>query len=114
MVFFKGSQMKSKFKKSSLLVSINESLTINIGPEEIANSRTKRILGLAFDRKPEFETRMKQASNKIHTLIRITPLMSVSKRKSRFETRYVRFEYFGRQSLIYISQIIQEQVPRYI
>ena len=75
MAFFKVSEMKNIFKKSRLLMSINEPVTINIGLEEIANSRTERILGLMFDRKLELETCIKQASNKKHTLTRIGYLL---------------------------------------
>lgn len=67
----KVSQMKNISKKSRLLMSINEPVTINIGLEEIGNIRTEKILGLMFDRKLELETCIKQVSNKKQTLTRI-------------------------------------------
>ena len=67
-------------------MSVNVSITITIGPEEISNRTNEKLLGVTFDREFEFEIYAngfcETVSNKMHALAGIAPFMSLSKTKS--------------------------------
>ena len=79
-------QMIGNPEKSQLIVnSKNESLSISVGDKEIFNSANAKILGITFDNHLTFDTHIKnickKAGQKVSALSRISPFMSLPKRK---------------------------------
>ena len=77
--------MKSNADKCHLLVSTNETVKIQVGNYNIANSKCEKLLGINFDHNLNFDKHLselcKKASRKINALSRITPYMNVSKKR---------------------------------
>ena len=82
--WFDDNLMKSNVK-CHLLVSTNETVKIQVGNYNIANSKCEKLLGINFDHKLNFDKHLselcKKASRKINALSRITPYMNVSKKR---------------------------------
>ena len=68
-----------------LLSEIGEDLTISIGGKDFSNGVNEKILGVYFDNKLNFKTHItklcKKASQKLHTLARLSNLMSCVQKK---------------------------------
>ena len=81
--WFVNNQMKANHDKCHLLMSI--SMSIKIKNYIIKNSDNEKILGVTVDADLNFnchqENILKKASKKAHVLGRITPYMSIPKRK---------------------------------
>ena len=78
--------MKPNPEKWHLVLSdTNENMVINIANDKIANSSYKKILGIHFDNKLNFNTHVtklcKRAGQKLHALARISHFMSLKKKK---------------------------------
>ena len=83
--WFDDNLMKSNADKCHLLVSTNETVKIQVGNYNIANSKCEKLLGINFDHNLNFDKHLselcKKASRKINALSRITPYMNVSKKR---------------------------------
>ena len=83
--WFDDNLMKSNADKCNLLVSTNETVKIQVGNYNIANSKCEKLLGINFDHNMNFDKHLselcKKASRKINALSRITPYMNVSKKR---------------------------------
>ena len=84
--WFDNNLMKSDADKCHLLVSSNEKVTIKIGSHEIANTKREKLLGVHLDSGLSFDYRIseicKKASCKVCALARVTPDMSLSKKRT--------------------------------
>ena len=76
--------MKSNADKCHLLVSTSNKVKVRIDNFDIRNSKCEKLLGVKFDHKLTFDEHIselcKNASRKIHPLVRVTPYMNISKR----------------------------------
>ena len=84
--WFSNNQMKANPDKCYLLTSITASIAIKIKDNEILNSEGEKLLGVTIDNKLNFNNNhlqkiLKKANQKVHVLGRITPNMSIPKRK---------------------------------
>ena len=84
--WFSNNQMKANPDKCYLLTSITASIAIKIKDNEILNSEGEKLLGVTVDNKLNFNNNhlqkiLKKANQKVHVLGRITPNMSIPKRK---------------------------------
>ena len=83
--WFSLNQMKANPDKCHLLMSTKTPATLKIGDNSISNSDCKKPLGVKIDSKLNFnihlDTILKKASQKIHVLAKITPYMSINKRR---------------------------------
>ena len=83
--WFDDNLMKSNADKCHLLVSTNETVKIQVGNYNIANSKCEKLLGINFDHNLNFDKHLselcKKVSRKINALSRITPYMNVSKKR---------------------------------
>ena len=88
--WFDDNLMKSNADKCHLLVSTNETVKIQVGNYNIANSKCEKLLGINFDHNLNFDKHVselcKKASRKINALSRITPYMNVSKKRILMNT----------------------------
>ena len=77
--------MKANPDKCHLLTSATASIAIKIKDNEILNSESEKLLGVTIDNKLNFNNHLqkilKKANQKVHVLARITPYMSIPKRK---------------------------------
>ena len=77
--------MKAKHDKCHLLMSTLTSISIKVKNYIIKNSDNEKLLGVTVDANLNFnchlENILKKASKKSHVLARITPYMSIPKRK---------------------------------
>ena len=78
--------MKANTDKCHLLVSSDESCAAKIEDFSIKNSIEEKLLGLKFDSNLSFESHItslcKKASQKLHTLARISHYMDLNKRRN--------------------------------
>ena len=83
--WFSNNQMKVNPVKCHLLTSATASIAIEIKDNEILNSESEKLRGVKIDNILNFNNHLqkilKKASQKIHVLARITPYMSIPKRK---------------------------------
>ena len=77
--------MKANYDKCHLLVTGKNNVTMNAIRIKIKNTECEKLLGIKVDCRLKFENYLegviKKASNKINTLSRVTPFMSLSKKK---------------------------------
>ena len=83
--WFANNHMKAKHDKCHLLMSTLTSISIKIKDYIIKNSDNEKLLGVTVDANFNFnchlENILKNVSKKFHVLARITPYMSMPKRK---------------------------------
>ena len=83
--WFSNNQMKANPDKCHLLMSSTDSIAIKIKDNEILNSESEKLLGVTIDNKLNFNNNLqkilKKANQKVHVLARITPYMSIPKRR---------------------------------
>ena len=77
--------MKKNPDKCHLLASSTASIAIKIKDNEILNNESEKLLGVTLDNKfnsnNHLQKILKEANQKVHVLARITPYMSITKRK---------------------------------
>ena len=82
---FSNNQMKTNPDKYHLLTSSTDSIAIRIKDNEILNNESEKLLDVSIDNKLVFNNHLqkilKKANQKVHVLARITPYMSIPKRK---------------------------------
>ena len=83
--WFSSNQMKANPDNCHLFTSATASITIEIKGNEILNSESEKLLGVTIDNKLSFNNNLqkilKKVNQKVHDLARITPYMSIPKRK---------------------------------
>ena len=83
--WFVNNHMKANQNKCYLLMSIFTPISIRVKDYIIKNSDNEKLLGVTVDANLNFnchlENILKKASKKVHVLARITPYMSIPKRK---------------------------------
>jgi len=83
--WFKNNLFKSNADKCHVLISTNDNVDVNVSGFNITNSECEKLLGVKFDRNLNFDSHIsdicKKASNKISALARVTPFMSIDKKK---------------------------------
>ena len=83
--WFDNNAMKANAEKCHLLVSTNESISANIGHASIKSTKAEKLLGVLIDNKLSFNDHVKKicekASQKLNALARLSPYMSVEKRR---------------------------------
>ena len=83
--WFSDNQMKSNGDKCHLIVSTNGTAEIQIGEYLIKSSTNEKSLGANIDSKLTFDTHVshlcKKANKKLRALARITPYMTLEKKK---------------------------------
>ena len=83
--WFANNHMKTNHDKCNLLMSTLTPISINGKDSITKNSDNEKLLGVTVDANLNFnchlENILKKASKKVHVLARITPYMSISKRK---------------------------------
>ena len=83
--WFSDNQIKANHDKCHLRVSGKTNVAMNAGGFKIKNSECKKLLGINVDCGLKFENYldgvMKKSSNKINALFRVTPFLSLSKKK---------------------------------
>ena len=84
--WFRQNHMKANADKYHLLVSSDKVCTAKIEDFTIENSNEEKLLGVKFDSNISFEEHViylcKKASQKLHTLARISHYMDLNKRRS--------------------------------
>ena len=82
--WFNDNLMKIVADKCYLLLSTNNTISINIGNFDIANSQSEKLLRVKFDHKFFFDYLIselsKKVSGKIHALPKVTSHINISKR----------------------------------
>ena len=90
--WFSNSQMKANSDKCHLRTSATASITAEIKVNEILNSESEKILSVTIDNKLSLNNNLqkilKKANQKVHDLARITPYMSIPKRKQLINSLY--------------------------
>ena len=96
--WFANNHMKANHDKYHLLMSTLTSISIKVKDYMIKNSDNEKLLGVTDDANLNFnchlENILKKASKKVHVLARITPYMSIPKRKllmNSFFTSYFNY-----------------------
>ena len=96
--WFANNHMKANHDKYHLLMSTLTSISIKVKDYMIKNSDNEKLLGVTDDDNLNFnchlENILKKASKKVHVLARITPYMSIPKRKllmNSFFTSYFNY-----------------------
>ena len=83
--WFANNHMKANNDKCHVLMSTVTSISIKVKDYITKNRDNEKLLGVAVDANHNFnchlENILKKASKKVHVLARITPYMSLSKRK---------------------------------
>ena len=82
--WFSDNQMKAKKDKYHLIISNNEKVSMKIDNIEKENTSSENLLGVIIDSKLNFKgvpRIIKKTSWKVNVLSRITPYMSLTKRK---------------------------------
>ena len=83
--WFANNHMKAKHDKCHPLMSTLTPISIKVKDYIIKNSDNEKLLGVTVDANLNFnchlENILKKASKKVHVLARITPYMSIPKRK---------------------------------
>ena len=84
--WFNDNQMKANPEKCHLLLNSSSTWTITLEGNDILNSKCEKLLGVNFDCglsfKEHITTICKKASNKLHALSRVSPYMSIKKKKT--------------------------------
>ena len=87
---FSNNQLKANPDKCHLLTSATASIAIKRKDNEILNSESEKLLGVTIDGKLNFNNHLqkilKKANQKVHVLARITPYMSIPKRKLKMNS----------------------------
>ena len=82
--------MKSNAGKCHLLVSTNDSVSMNVNGFKIDKTDTEKLLGVKFDKKLIFDDHIsdicKKAGRKISALARVTPKMGIAKKPILMKT----------------------------
>ena len=83
--WFANNHMKANHDKCHLLMSTLTPISITVKDYIIENSDNEKLLGVTVDANLNFnchlENILKKASKNVHVLARITPYMSITKRK---------------------------------
>ena len=83
--WFTDNQMKTNEEKCHLIVSSNKATEIQIGDFSIKNSENEKLLGVHIDSNLNFDFHVnqlcKKASKKLRALSRVTPYMTLEKKK---------------------------------
>ena len=83
--WFSDNQMQGNSGKCHLILSTSEPAQIQIGESLIESTNCEKLLGVKIDSKLSFDkhikTICKKASNKLRALARVTPYMSIEKKK---------------------------------
>ena len=83
--WFKENHMKPNGDKYHLLVTIEQSVSINIDGSNVTNKKEQKLFGIKFDTSLSFEGRItnlcKKANQKLHALARIVNYMDLPKMK---------------------------------
>ena len=82
--WFANNHMKASHNKCHLLMSTLTPISIKVKDYIIKNGDNEKLLGVTVDANLNFNCHhiLKTASKKVHVLARITPYMSIPKRKS--------------------------------
>ena len=83
--WFSDNQMKGNTDKCHLIMSTNNTPELKVWDSLIRTSTCEKLLGVKTDCKLTFDNHMdnlyKKANNKLRTLARATPYMTIEKRK---------------------------------
>ena len=83
--WFADNQMKANEDKCHLIISTNELTEIQIGDFSIKNSTSEKLLGVNIDSKLNFDCHVNhlcnKANKKLRALARVTPYMTLEKKK---------------------------------
>ena len=83
--WFTNNEMKVNPSKCHVLLSSKEKLSFNFKQTQIENSQSEKLLGITFDSSLSFNLHLeeicKRASQKLNAIARLTPYMSIIKRK---------------------------------
>ena len=83
--WFFNNQMKANSDKCHLLIIVTASIAIKIKYNQILNSEREKLLGMTIANKLNFNNHLqkilKKAHQKVYVLARITPYMSIPKKK---------------------------------
>ena len=83
--WFSDNQVKASKDKYHLFITSDEKVSMKIDNIEIENTSSEKLLGIIIDSKLNFKENLggiiKKASRKVNVLSRITPYMSLTKRK---------------------------------
>ena len=115
--WFSDKQMKANPDKSHLLTSATAPIAIKMKHNEILNSESEKLLCVTTDNKPNFNNHfqkiLKKAIQKVHVLARITPYMSIPKRKLLMNSFFIpQFNY--RPLMCPHSRLIKTKLIDYI
>ena len=114
--WFSNNQMKANPDKCHLLTSSTDSIAIKIKDNEILNSESEKLLGVTIDNKLNFNNHLqkilKKANQKVHVLARITPYMSIPKRKLLMNSFFI--SQFNYCPLVWMchSRLINNKINR--
>ena len=94
--WFENNLLKGNADKCHFLVSTSQEVSLNLNNFKIKNSDCEKRLGIKFDSKLRFDQHItdlcRRDSRKIHALARMTPFMTLSKRRllmnSFFKTQF--------------------------
>ena len=83
--WFNKNLFKNNADKCHVLFSTNDKVDVNVSGFKITNSECEKLLGVKFDRNLNFDNLIsdifKKASKKISALARVTPFMSIDKKR---------------------------------
>ena len=96
--WFSNNQLKANPDKCCLLTSSTDPVAIKIKNNEILNSESEKLLGVTIDNKLNFNNHLqkilKKANQKVHVLAKITPYISIPKRRLIMNSFFIsRFNY---------------------
>ena len=88
--WFNENEMKAIANKCHLLVTTNEERNISFGGENLQNSKSEKLLGVAIDNKLSFTKNVHEicdkTSQKSNALARLSSFMSLEKRRIIMKT----------------------------
>ena len=91
--WFSDKQMKANRDKSHLLTSATAPIPIKMKHNEILNSEREKLLCVRIDNKPNLNSHLqkilKKANKKVRVSARITPYMSIPKRKHLMNSFFI-------------------------
>ena len=91
--WFSDKQMKANPDKSHLLTSATAPIAIKMKHNEILNSESEKLLCVTIDNKPNLNNHLqkilKKANKKVRVSARITPYMSIPKRKQLMNSFFI-------------------------
>ena len=96
--WFSDKQMKANPDKSHLLTSATAPIAIKMKHNETLNSESEKLLCVTIDNKPNLNNHLqkilKKANKKVRVSARITPYMSIPKRKQLMNSFFIsQFKY---------------------